>query len=47
MGDAGKEVGVLKQEAEIVSFHVGIGDWRLENNGTNGMFRVVRDGSDA
>ena len=28
---------------EIAGFHVGIGDWRPEKNGTNGMFQVKRE----
>jgi len=27
---------------EVAGFHVGIGDWRPEKNGTHGMFHVLR-----
>jgi hypothetical protein len=30
---------------ETAGFHVGIGDWRPENNGTHGMFHVKREES--
>lgn len=28
---------------ETAGFHIGIGDWRPEKNGTHGMFRVKRE----